>query len=248
MDSTSVTYNFNPNGLTPVKGLRVGVPKEYFGEGVDREITSAITGALKLLERLGAKLIDVELPLSKYSIATYYIVAPAEASSNLARYDGAHYGYRTSSYDNLLSMYSKTRYEGFGPEVKRRIMLGTYTLSSGYYDAYYLRALKVRRLIKDDFDKVFEKVDVLVGPTSPIPAFKLGEKLSDPLQMYLCDIFTVATNLAGIPAISIPCGFTSDGLPIGLQIQGAAFNDTMVLDIARIFEREFGVNNTFPQL
>jgi aspartyl-tRNA(Asn)/glutamyl-tRNA(Gln) amidotransferase subunit A len=178
--------------------------------------------------------------MSRYGIAGYYIVACAEASSNLARYDGVHYGLRIPAED-IISMVTRTRTVGFGKEVQRRIMLGTYALSSGYYSAYYLRALKVRRLIKEDYDNVFKEVDVIIGPTSPFPAFKLGEKLEDPLQMYLCDIFTVNANLAGIPAISIPCGFTRAGLPIGLQIQGKAFDDLKVLQIANKFEKTLGI-------
>jgi aspartyl-tRNA(Asn)/glutamyl-tRNA(Gln) amidotransferase subunit A len=237
-----------------VKGLKIGIPKEYFAErsevpmnigneGIDRDIKQSVLDAIKLYEKLGAKIIDISLPNTEYGIATYYIIAPSEASSNLARYDGVRYGYRSSTSSprvstDLISMYSKSRSEGFGPEVKRRIMLGTFALSSGYYDAYYLKALKARQLIKQDFEEAFKKVDVIISPTSPIPAFKLGEKLDDPLQMYLCDVMTVSANLAGIPGISIPSGVTKDNLPIGLQILGKAFDEQTILKAARTFERE----------
>ena len=245
MDSTSVPLEtpdypgimekWNPGMMT---GIKIGRPKEFFTEGIDPEVRTAVEKAIKVYEKLGAKIIDVSLPHTEYGIATYYLIAPSEASSNLARYDGVHYGDRTPQSEGLIDMYIRSRSEGFGPEVKRRIMLGTFCLSSGYYDAYYLRALKVRQLIKQDFDEAFKKVDVIIGPTSPIPAFKLGEKTADPLQMYLCDIFTVTCNLAGIPGISIPSGFTPDGLPIGLQILGKPFDETTVLKVARAFERE----------
>ena len=225
-------------GKEGVKGLKIGVPKEYFSEGIDREIRDYVDKAIKVYEKIGAKIIEISLPHTEYGIATYYLIAPSEASSNLARYDGMHYGYRTNASQGLIDMYSQSRSDGFGKEIKRRIMLGTFALSSGYYDAYYLRALKVRRLIKQDFDEAFRKVDVIIGPTSPIPAFKLGEKLADPLQMYLCDIFTVTANLAGIPGISIPCGFTKKNLPVGLQILGKPFDEVTLLKTARAFERE----------
>jgi aspartyl-tRNA(Asn)/glutamyl-tRNA(Gln) amidotransferase subunit A len=220
--------------------LKIGVPKEYFGEGIDENIRTSVYQSIRLLEKLGAKRVEISLPHTAYGIATYYIIAPSEASSNLARYDGVHYGYRAKEFRDLIDMYRKSRSEGFGPEVKRRIMLGTFALSSGYYDAYYLRALKVRRLIKQDFDEAFKKVDVIISPTSPIPAFKLGEKLADPLQMYLCDVMTVSANLAGIPGISIPCRATKNNLPIGLQILGKPFDEVTVLRVARAFEKELG--------
>jgi len=256
MDSTSVSpqrhqdtknnsclSDFMANLENGVKGLKIGIPKEYFSQGLNNEIKDSVLNAIKLLEKAGAKTVDISLPNTEYGIATYYIIAPSEASSNLARYDGVHYGYRSSTsspqeHTDLISMYSKSRSEGFGPEVKRRIILGTFALSSGYYDTYYLKALKVRQLIKQDFDEAFKKVDVIISPTSPIPAFKLGEKLDDPLQMYLCDVMTVSANLAGIPGISIPSGFTKDKLPIGLQILGKAFDESTVLRVARAFERE----------
>lgn len=248
-DSTSVAHkiDFSLNGAK-INGLKIGVPKEYFGEGLDSEVRKAIEASLKTFQKLGAELVDVSLKISEYGIATYYMVAPSEASSNLARYDGVHYGFRDNATDDIISMMSKTRENGFGAEVKRRIMLGTFALSSGYYDAYYLRALKVRRLIKEDFDKAFEKADVIVGPTSPIPAFKIGDKVSDPMAMYLCDIFTVSTNLAGLPAISIPCSFTKSGLPVGLQIHGRAFDDAKILQVANAFEKEAGLVDKHPKL
>jgi aspartyl-tRNA(Asn)/glutamyl-tRNA(Gln) amidotransferase subunit A len=213
------------------------VPKEYFSEGIESEIKESVYQAIKLYEKMGLKAIEVLLPHSHYGIATYYLVAPSEASSNLARYDGTHFTYQAKDYQGLRDMISKSRSEGFGKEVKRRILLGTFALSSGYYDAYYLRALKIRRLIKQDFDEAFKKVDVIMGPTSPISPFKIGEKIDDPLKMYLCDIFTVTANLAGIPGISIPCGKTKNNLPIGLQILGKPFDEVTILRIARAFEK-----------
>ena len=218
--------------------LTIGVANEYFGAGLDSEIEQAIREALKVYERLGATIKPISLPYSPYSIATYYLVATAEASSNLARYDGAHFGHRAEAYSGLIDMVKKSRGEGFGIEVKRRIMLGTYALSSGYIDAYYLKALKVRRLIRQDFDQAFAGCDVIVGPTAPTAAFKIGEKVSDPLAMYLSDIYTISANLAGIPGISIPCGFTKAGLPIGLQILAAPFAEEKMLRVAHMYERE----------
>ena len=238
-DSTSVdepvpAYTRTVND--PVKGLRVGVPKEFFGQGLDAEVEAAVRGALKEYEKLGATLVDVSLPHSPYALAAYYIVAPAEASSNLARFDGMHYGHRTAAKGDLIATYSKSRGEGFGPEVQRRIILGTYVLSSGYKDAYYLKALKVRRLVKKDFDDAFEKCDVVMGPTTPTAAFKAGEKSDDPLALYLSDVYTVSCNLAGIPGLSLPCGFTKTGLPIGLQLLGAPFAEEKLLRVARMYE------------
>jgi aspartyl-tRNA(Asn)/glutamyl-tRNA(Gln) amidotransferase subunit A len=217
--------------------LTIGVAKEYFAEGLDAEVDQSIRSALKVYESLGAKIKEVSLPHSPYAVAVYYLVATAEASSNLARYDGVHYGYRAKSFDNLIDMYAKSRGQGFGKEVKRRIMLGTYALSSGYKDAYYLKALKVRRLIKEDFDKAFADCDVLMGPTSPTAAFKIGEKTENPLEMYLSDIYTISCNLAGIAGISIPCGFTKANLPIGLQIQAPPFEEEKLLRVARMHEK-----------
>jgi aspartyl-tRNA(Asn)/glutamyl-tRNA(Gln) amidotransferase subunit A len=223
---------------SPVAPLTIGVVTEHFGEGLDSEVTSAVREAIRVLVRLGARVKEIQLPHNQYAVAVYYLIATAEASSNLARYDGVHFGNRASKFEGLVDMVSQSRGEGFGNEVKRRIMLGTYALSAGYKDAYYLRALKVRRLIKNDFDAAFQQCDVIVGPTAPTPAFKLGDKVSDPLAMYLSDVFTIGANLAGIPAISIPCGFTQAGLPIGLQIQAPAFDEEKLLRIARMFERE----------
>ncbi|MFH0962584.1 MAG: Asp-tRNA(Asn)/Glu-tRNA(Gln) amidotransferase subunit GatA [Planctomycetota bacterium] len=218
------------------RGVRIAVAKEFFGEGLDPQVESAVRAALDLLARLGATVVEKSLPHSPYAVATYYIVATAEASSNLARYDGMHFGYRSPLESDLVSTYSDTRRDGFGDEVKRRIMLGTYALSAGYYDAYYLKALRVRKLIRRDFDAVFEDCDCVVGPTSPTPAFSIGEKVDDPLAMYLSDIYTISCNLAGIPGISVPCGLSSDGLPIGLQILGRPFEEDRLLALARAYE------------
>lgn len=220
----------------PVAGMRIGIPKEYFGKGMDQEVRNHVKVGIKRLESMGCKSIEVRMPHTDYAIATYYIVATAEASSNLARFDGVRFGLRAES-GTLREMYKKTRGKGFGPEVKRRIMLGTYALSSGYYDAYYLRAQKVRSLIASDFARAFETVDVIVTPTSPSPAFRIGERVADPLSMYLADIYTVTGSLAGIPGISIPCGSTSGGLPIGMQIVGRHFAEAKVLQIAHAFEQ-----------
>ncbi len=240
-DSTSVQTPV-PNYLqgidSNIQGLRIGIPKEYLTEGMHVDVHKALTDALRVYEKLGAKIIDVDLPHTEYAVAVYYIVANAEASSNLSRYDGVRYGVRSSSAKGVIDMYCRTRAEGFGNEVKRRIMLGNYALSSGYYDAYYLKASKVRNLIKKDFDAVFEKVDCIIGPTSPVPAFKIGERANNPLEMYLSDIYTIPANLAGIPGISIPCGFSKDGLPIGLQILTKHFEEKQLLHIAYSFERE----------
>ena len=219
-----------------VKGLRIGIPKEYFGEALDPEIRTAIEKKIDILQKNGAYIVEISLPHTEYTIATYYILATAEASSNLARYDGARYGYRTKHITDLSEMYVRSRSEGFGTEVKRRIMLGTYVLSAGYYDAYYRKGQKVRRLIKDDFDKAFTHVDCLIAPTSPSTAFMAGEKIDDPLKMYLSDIYTTSTNLAGIPGISIPCGEDHLGLPIGMQILGPQFGEVTILRIANFLE------------
>ncbi|MDC0714044.1 Asp-tRNA(Asn)/Glu-tRNA(Gln) amidotransferase subunit GatA [Stigmatella sp. ncwal1] len=231
-----------------VRGLRLGVPREYFTGGMDPEVEQAVREALKAYEHMGATLVDVSLPHTKYALATYYLLATAEASSNLARYDGIRFGLRAKDAKGLRELYGLTRERGFGPEVKRRIMLGTYALSAGYYDAYYLRAQKVRTLIRQDFASAFEQVDALVSPTSPVPAFKLGEKVADPLSMYLMDVFTLPCNLAGLPGLSLPCGFTKSNLPIGLQILGKPFDEARLLRIARAFEREHGFVRRFPTL
>lgn len=218
------------------KGLKLGIPKEYFIEGMDPEVTAAVKKAISVYESLGAELVEISLPHTGHAIAAYYILATSEASSNLARYDGVKYGFRAEGRD-LLDMYMKSRARGFGPEVKRRIMLGTYTLSSGYYDAYYRKAQQVRTLIKRDFEQSFQKVDLIITPTSPTPAFKIGEKAADPLQMYLADIFTISVNLAGVPGISIPCGYTSGNLPVGLQLIGRHFDEERLLQAAHAYEQ-----------
>jgi len=222
-----------------LNGLRIGVPEDYFGAGLDPELKAKIQTGIALLENLGCKRVPLKMPHTDYAIATYYIVATAEASSNLARYDGVRYGLRVQG-DTLMDMYRRTRERGFGPEVKRRIMLGTYALSSGYYDAYYLRAQKVRALIARDFASAFEKVDAILTPTAPTPAFKLGEKTADPLEMYLADIYTVTGSLAGVPGISVPCGKTAAGLPIGMQIFASHFGEARILQLARAFEKAGG--------
>ncbi|MCI0638826.1 MAG: Asp-tRNA(Asn)/Glu-tRNA(Gln) amidotransferase subunit GatA [Gemmataceae bacterium] len=239
-DSTCVFRTVPPYTQSieqPIKPLTIGVPTEFFALGLDAEVEQAVRAALKVYQDLGATLTDVSLPHSRFAVAAYYLVATAEASSNLARYDGVHFGHRTAEFDGLIDMVSKTRGEGFGKEVKRRIMLGTYALSSGYIDAYYQKALKVRRLIKNDFDKAFAGCDVIMGPTSPTPAFKIGEKTDDPLAMYLSDIYTISGNLAGLCGISVPCGFTKTGLPMGLQIQAAPFEEEKLLRVARMHEQ-----------
>ena len=223
----------------PVAPLRIGLPREFFSEGLDAEVEKMVRGALAVYAGLGAELVDIDLPHSTdYAIATYYIVATSEASSNLARYDGVHYGHRSSDHADMIDMYMRSREEGFGDEVKRRIMLGTYALSAGYYDAYYKKALQVRRLIRQDFDRAFEKVDCIMGPTSPTAAFRQGEKTADPLTMYLSDVYTASCNLAAIAGVSIPCGFTEAGLPVGLQILSGVFTEERLLRIARMYERE----------
>jgi len=238
-DSTSAKVSvpdYHAQMNKEVKGLRVGIPKEYFGEALDSEIRQSVEKKIDLLRSNGAVLEEVSLPHTEYTIATYYILATAEASSNLARYDGARYGFRSAATSDLSDMYSKSRSEGFGAEVKRRIMLGTYVLSAGYYDAYYRKGQKVRRLIKEDFDHAFQSVDCLLTPTSPSTSFKAGDKMDDPLQMYLSDIYTTSVNLAGIPGISIPCGTDHQGLPIGMQILGPHFGESTILKVADFFE------------
>ena len=226
----------------PVRGMRLGVPKEYFGAGLDPAVGNIIRSAIRNAESLGCSVVETSLPHTPYAIADYYIIAPAEASSNLARYDAVRYSYRYPNPQDLSDMYKLSRSTGFGPEVKRRIMVGTYALSSGYYEAYYGRAMKVRTLIKQDYEKVFETVDALLTPVSPTPAFKVGEKTEDPLAMYLSDIYTVTANLAGIPALSLPCGFTAEGLPVGLQIVGNQFQEATILRFADSYARAFPVS------
>ncbi|MFA5865262.1 MAG: Asp-tRNA(Asn)/Glu-tRNA(Gln) amidotransferase subunit GatA [Phycisphaerae bacterium] len=252
-DSTSVPLehaaDFTAAMEKPIAGLKIGIVKEYHAQGgIDPEITQAIEQAIKVFEQSGAKIIDVDLPHTDYAVACYYLVATAEASSNLARYDGVHYGYRTPNPTDYIDVYSSSRAEGFGDEVKRRIMLGTYVLSAGYYDAYYLKALKVRTLIKQDFDKVFEKVDVICAPVAPTPAFKIGEKVNDPLTMYLSDIFTISANLAGIPALAIPCGFTNNNLPIGLQLLGKHFDEETLLRTAWDYQKKTDFHRQIPEM
>ena len=240
MDSTSADVpvpDYVAELDKPVRGLKVGVAKEYFGSGLDAEVRAAVEGAIQKLASLGCEIVPVSLPHTEYAIPAYYIVATAEASANLARYDGVRYGFRARGARTLAEMYRQTRDGGFGMEVKRRIMLGTYALSAGYYDAYYLKAQKVRTLLTRDFDQAFKKVDVIAAPTAPTPAFKLGEKVDDPLAMYLADIYTVTANLAGIPGISVPCGESRDGLPIGLQIFGRHFDEATVLRAAGAYEK-----------
>jgi aspartyl-tRNA(Asn)/glutamyl-tRNA(Gln) amidotransferase subunit A len=239
-DSTSVDQpvpDYRAGLKDSIKGLRLGIPKEYFAEGIHPDVMSAVLKAVQTCRELGAELREVSLPHTEYGVAAYYIIAPAEASSNLARYDGVKYGYRVAEARDLMTMYRQSRSQGFGSEVKRRIMLGTYVLSAGYYDAYYRKASQVRTLIRQDFLHAFEQCDALLAPVAPIPAFKIGEKTDDPLQMYLSDMFTLPASLAGIPGISVPCGFSSDKLPVGLQILGPHFREELLLRIAYQFEQ-----------
>ena len=226
-----------PGGAKPLAGVRIGLPKEYFGDGIDADVAAAVDAALGEFRKLGATTVEVTLPNLDLSVPVYYVIASAEASSNLARFDGVRYGHRAAKYDDLTDMYKKTRAEGFGAEVKRRILIGTYVLSHGYYDAYYLKAQQVRRLIAEGFQRAYQQCDLILGPTAPTAAFKLGAKTSDPVQMYLNDIFTVAGNLTGAPAISIPCGFDRNGLPIGLQLQGNHFRESVILNAAHRYQQ-----------
>ena len=244
-DSTSVDFkreNYLTNLNENIKGKKIGIPKEYRVEGMPKEIDELWEKGIKIIKENGGQIIEISLPNTNYALPTYYIVAPAEASSNLARYDGVKYGFRSKG-ENLIDMYEKTRSEGFGDEVKRRIMIGTYVLSSGYYDAYYLKAQKVRRLIKNDFDEAYKKVDAILTPSTPSSAFKIGEKLNDPVSMYLNDIFTVPINLAGLPAISIPAGHDKKGYPLGLQVIGKAFDEQSILNIAFALEKNISFKN-----
>ncbi len=239
-DSTSVKEagdDFTNALVDDVKGMKIGIPKDYFGDGLDAEVKDAVLAAAKALEEKGAIVEEFDLSLVEYAIPAYYIIASAEASSNLERFDGVKYGYRTQEYTDLHNMYKKTRSEGFGPEVKRRIMLGSFVLSSGYFDAYYMKALRTKALIKQAFDKAFEKYDVILGPVAPTTALKMGESLSDPIKMYLGDIYTVSVNLAGLPGISLPCGYDSKGLPIGLQLLGKHFDEKSIIRAAFAFEQ-----------
>ena len=239
-DSTSIARDdlkFTDALVDDVKGLKIGIPRDYFGEGLDPEVKEAVLNAAKVLEEKGAVVEEFDLSLVEYAIPAYYVIACAEASSNLARFDGVKYGYRAKEYEGLHNMYKKTRSEGFGPEVKRRIMLGSFVLSSGYYDAYYLKALRTKALIKKAFDEAFAKYDVILGPAAPTTAPKLGESLSDPIKMYLGDIYTISVNLAGLPGISLPCGKDFNGLPIGLQLIGDCFKEKNIIRAAYAFEQ-----------
>jgi aspartyl-tRNA(Asn)/glutamyl-tRNA(Gln) amidotransferase subunit A len=241
LDSTSAAVpvaDYEAEIGKPAEGLRLGVPKEYFGEGLDPEVRTAVEAAIQKLAQAGCEIVPISLPHTEYAIPTYYIIATAEASANLARFDGVRYGYRSPRAHTLSEMYRRSRDEGFGAEVKRRIMLGTYALSTGYYDAYYLKAQQVRTLLTRDFENAFQHVDAIVTPTTPTPAFKLGEKADDPVSMYLADIYTVTADLVGVPGISVPCGTSKEGLPIGLQILGRHFDEGTVLRIAHVYEHE----------
>ena len=251
MDSTSVdrpvpSYTNEIEG--GARGLKIGVPKEYFPEGIDPEVSENVKRGIETYRKLGAEVKEVSLPHTLYANPTYVLISAAEASSNLARYDGAHYGYRASSPEDLFDLYSRSRVEGFGPEVKRRIMVGTFVLSAGYYDAFYHKACKVRKLIREDFEAVFREVDVVICPTSPVPAFPIGEKIDDPLKLYAVDILTVTANLASVPGVSFPCGFTRGGLPIGLQIYGRPFEDGTILRLAKAFQDETSYHLRAPPL
>jgi len=251
-DSTSLNIKI-PNYLQSLQPnfnsqLKIGIIQETFGEGLAPEVKEAVEKAIEILENLGAQVQVISCPRFGYGLPVYYIIAPSEASANLARYDGVKYGIRNESADNLLNMYTKTRAQGFGTEVKRRIMLGTYALSAGYYDAYYLKAQKVRTLIKQDFESAFEKVDLLICPTSPTTAFKAGEKTADPLSMYLSDLTTIPVNLAGLPAISVPCGFDSQGLPIGMQLIGNVLKEDLLLNVAYAYEQATQWHSRRPTL
>jgi len=251
LDSTSAdtpTPDYRRGLVKDVKGWVLGVPKEFFVEGMDPEVEERVWDGIRVLQELGAVIKEISLPHTGYAIATYYIICTAEASSNLARYDGVKYGFRAQDPRDLMEMYLETRSQGFGPEVKRRIMLGTYALSSGYYDAYYKKASQVRTLIKGNFEEAFRECDVIITPTSPTPAFRIGEKVQDPLQMYLSDIFTISVNLAGVPAISVPCGFSSDGLPIGVQIIGRPFEEERIIQVAYTFEQNTDHHKRKPPL
>jgi len=250
-DSTSVAIevpDYRKFISRDIGGWKVGIPREYFVEGIDPEIKAAANETIKTLEGLGAQCLEISLPHTEYCVAVYYIIAPSEASSNLARYDGVRYGFRAPGGEDLLDMYKKTRSSGFGAEVKRRIMLGTYSLSSGYYDAYYKKASQVRALIRGDFDNAFKECDVILTPTTSTPAFRIGEKVNDPLQMYLSDIFTISANLAGIPGISVPCGYTKGGLPMGIQFMANHFEEGKLLQIASSYERNSTIERRRPDL
>ena len=248
-DSTSIQKekeNYLTDINNPIKGLKIGVPKEFFSEGLDPEVEKIIEQGISEYKKLGAEIVEISLPNNHLSIPVYYVIAPAEASSNLSRYDGVRYGYRTKEYDDLMDMYCKTREEGFGDEVKRRIMIGTYVLSAGYYDAYYLKAQKIRRLISEDFKKAFEKCDVILGPSAPSVAFPIGDKKEDPLKMYMQDVYTISTNLAGLPGLSMPGGLMNN-LPVGIQLIGNYFSEAKLLNIAHIFQTNTNWHNLTPE-
>lgn len=250
-DSTSVNRpvpRYSSTVDQPLEGLRVGIVPEFFGQGIDSDVESSVRAAIDVYRSLGAEVSEVSLPHTRYAVATYYLIACSEASSNLARYDGVHYGRRAEQFENMIDMYAASRAEGFGAEVKRRIMLGVFALSEGYSDQYYLKALKVRRLIRNDFDAAFKNVDVLAGPTCPTPAFRIGELVDDPLQMYLSDICTISANLAGIPGVSVPAGFSSNGLPIGMQLLAGPFEEEKLLRAARMFEQETDWHTKRPMI
>lgn len=250
-DSTSVKMkvpDFTGALTDGMQGMRIGIPREYFGEGLDPEVDRAVRNGIDMLREAGAKIVDVSLPHTEYCVAVYYLIAPAEASSNLARYDGVRFGYRDTGSDSLIDMYRRTRSHGFGDEVKRRILIGTYALSAGYYDAYYKKASQVRTLIKNDFADAFSRCDLVVSPVTPTTAWKIGEKANDPLALYLSDILTISANLAGIPGMSVPCGFSGDGLPIGMQMQAAHFNEEILLRAAWNLEQRAGVVGKKPVL
>jgi len=249
LDSTSIKLavpDFSGALQDGLKGVRIGLPREYFGEGLDPEVEQAVRNGVTMLKEAGAEIVEVSLPHTEYCVAVYYLIAPAEASSNLARFDGVRYGYRDRSADSLIEMYNRSRSQGFGDEVKRRILIGTYALSSGYYDAFYKKASQARTLIKDDFAKAFASCDLMVSPVTPTPAWKIGDKADDPLAMYLSDILTLSANLAGIPGMSVPCGFNSQGLPIGMQLQAAHFNEEILLRAAYNLEQRAGVATKKP--
>ena len=250
-DSTSVNIevpDYKQFLINDVKGIRIGIPDEYFVEGMDPAVEGSVREAIALLGKWGAEVKTISLPHTPYAVAIYYIICTAEASSNLARYDGVKYGFRSSQYEDLMEMYGRTRAEGFGKEVKRRIILGTYVLSAGYYDAYYRKASQARTLMRRDFEEAFKEVDVILTPTAPTPAFRIGEKVENPLQMYLSDILTIPANLTGIPAISLPCGFSPEGLPIGLQIMGRHFDEGKILQVAFTFEQNTDYHLKKPAL
>ncbi len=250
-DSTSLerpAEDYTRDLTRPLIGLRIGLPREYFAEGLSADVARAIEAALAEFRRLGAQTVEVSLPMSRLSVPVYYVLAPAEASSNLARYDGVRYGYRAPEYTDLTDMYERTRAEGFGDEVKRRIMIGTYVLSHGYYDAYYLQAQKLRRLIAQDFAAAFQQCDVILGPTTPTTAFELGAKRADPVEMYLSDIYTIAVNLAGLPGMSLPCGFGADGRPVGLQLIGDYFSEARLLNVAHQYQQVTDWHTRLPEV